>query len=154
MRIMNYYFYKNIAPGEARTPDLRISMSILTYKYDALTDCATGAYFVIPLHNKILWRSLDLIPCSVWEVDRTIKNKWEVKVRAQPGFEPGASRTQSENHTTRPLSRYGYVASGMYLCVHKKLLSRLVESMVWFESTEKDFMYSLGYFPYQMYMTG
>ena len=34
---------KNFAPGEARTPDLRISMSLLTYKYDALTDCATGA---------------------------------------------------------------------------------------------------------------
>ena len=31
------------APGEARTPDLRISLSVLTYKYDALTDCATGA---------------------------------------------------------------------------------------------------------------
>ena len=31
------------APGEPRTPDLRISLSVLTYKYDVLTDCATGA---------------------------------------------------------------------------------------------------------------
>ena len=35
--------FENLAPGEARTPDLRISLSVLTYKYDALTDCATGA---------------------------------------------------------------------------------------------------------------
>ena len=45
---------KRLAPGEARTPDLRISLSILTYKYDALTDCATGAnmkgYSFPPLH--------------------------------------------------------------------------------------------------------
>ena len=34
---------KTFAPWEARTPDLRISLSVLTYKYDALTDCATGA---------------------------------------------------------------------------------------------------------------
>ena len=34
----------NIHPtGEDRTPDLRISLSVLTYKYDVLTCCATGA---------------------------------------------------------------------------------------------------------------
>ena len=37
-----------LAPGEARTPDLRISLSLLTYKYDALTDCATGATGIAP----------------------------------------------------------------------------------------------------------
>ena len=45
---------KNVAPGEARTPDLRISLSVLTYKYDALTDCATGAV-VSHFLSSILW---------------------------------------------------------------------------------------------------
>ena len=40
------HFLKSLAPGEARTLDLRISLSVLTYKYDAQTDCATGAYLL------------------------------------------------------------------------------------------------------------
>ena len=40
---------KIVAPGGARTPDLRITSALsaihasTAYKYDALTDCATGA---------------------------------------------------------------------------------------------------------------
>ena len=44
---------KIFAPGEARTPDLRISLSVLTYKYDALTDCATGAGTQLTEHTHI-----------------------------------------------------------------------------------------------------
>ena len=39
-----------LAPGGARTPDLRITSApsapnaFTAYKYDALTDCATGAW--------------------------------------------------------------------------------------------------------------
>ena len=44
---------KIIAPGEARTPDLRISLSVLTYKYDALTDCAIGAGTKLTEHTNI-----------------------------------------------------------------------------------------------------
>ena len=44
---------KIFAPGEARTPDLRISLSVLTYKYDALTDCATGAGIKLTEHTNI-----------------------------------------------------------------------------------------------------
>ena len=38
---------------------------------------------------------------SVISYGRSLKTFW-----ARPGFEPGTSRTQSENHTPRPTSRY------------------------------------------------
>ena len=42
---------KNSSPGEDRTPDLRMSPlpAITVYKYDALTDCATGEIMHIEL---------------------------------------------------------------------------------------------------------
>lgn len=41
------------SPEEDRTPDLRISWHGTAYKYDALTDCATGEHTVTaaPYHN-------------------------------------------------------------------------------------------------------
>ena len=44
---------KIFAPGEARTLDLRISLSVLTYKYDSLTDSATGAGTKLTEHTNI-----------------------------------------------------------------------------------------------------
>ena len=50
--------------------------------------------------NRLSFKQYGILFVLIIEVFPTTK-----KTRAQPGFEPGTSRTQSENHTPRPLSR-------------------------------------------------
>ena len=52
--------------------------------------CKTLSFISLSDHNKSFSRKMCTWRVLCW--------------RAQPGFEPGTSRTQSENHTPRPLS--------------------------------------------------
>ena len=68
---------KILAPGEARTLDLRISLSVLTYKYDALTDCATGAYQTHRPSPQVLISIL-----TIFNTTRTFLSKTDLYVLA------------------------------------------------------------------------
>ena len=54
------------------------------------------------------------IACSVLLNEQVVRSLLTKMGRARPGFEPGTSRTRSENHTPRPTSQYAPSVLGIW----------------------------------------